>query len=43
MPAERLSTRKVKEVLRLKWEQGLINCRIAAACGVSRPTTRYDA
>jgi predicted DNA-binding protein (UPF0251 family) len=42
MPAESLSMRKIKEVLRLKWERGLSNCRIAAACGVSRPTTRYD-
>ncbi|WP_264753045.1 hypothetical protein [Marinobacter psychrophilus] len=38
MPAERLSTRKVKEVLRLKWEQGQNNRQIAATCGVSRPT-----
>jgi transposase len=38
MPAKRLSMRKIKEVLRLKWERGLSNRQIAAACGVSRPT-----
>ncbi|SOB75365.1 Homeodomain-like domain-containing protein [Marinobacter sp. LV10R510-11A] len=30
--------RKIKEVLRLKWERKLSNRQIAAACGVSRPT-----
>jgi len=30
--------RKIKEVLRLKWERGLSNRQIATACGVSRPT-----
>jgi transposase len=30
--------RKIKEVLRLKWAQGLSNRRIAAACGIGRPT-----
>ena len=30
--------RKIKEVLRLKWERGLSNRQIAASCGVSRPT-----
>jgi transcriptional regulator with XRE-family HTH domain len=30
--------RKIKEALRLKWERGLSNRQIAAACGVSRPT-----
>ena len=30
--------RKIKEVLRLKWERRLSNRQIAAACGVSRPT-----
>jgi transposase len=30
--------RKIKEVLRLKWERGLSHRQIAAACGVSRPT-----
>jgi len=37
MPAKRLSMRKIKEVLRLKWERGLSNRQIAEACGVSRP------
>lgn len=37
MPAKRLSMRKIKEVLRLKWERGLSNRQVAAACGVSRP------
>jgi hypothetical protein len=31
MPAKRLSMRKIKEVLRLKWERGLSNRQIAAA------------
>lgn len=30
--------RAIKEVLRLKWGQGLSNRKIAAACGISRPT-----
>ena len=30
--------RKIKEVLRLKWAQGLSNRRIAKACGIGRPT-----
>ncbi|MEJ2755833.1 MAG: IS21 family transposase [Gammaproteobacteria bacterium] len=38
MPAKRLSMRKIKEVLRLKWDQGLSNRQIAAACGIARPT-----
>lgn len=38
MPAKRLSMRKIKEVLRLKFVQGLSNRRIAAACGIARPT-----
>lgn len=38
MPAKGLSMRKIKVVLRQKWEQGLSNRQIAAACGVSRPT-----
>ena len=37
MPAKRLSMRKIKEGLRLKWERGLSNRQIAAACSVSRP------
>ena len=38
MPAKRLSMRKIKEVLRLKWGSGLSNRKIAASCGISRPT-----
>ncbi len=30
--------RKIKEVLRLKWAAGLSNCKIAASCGIGRPT-----
>ncbi|MFW2134629.1 IS21 family transposase, partial [Ectothiorhodospira haloalkaliphila] len=40
MPAKRLSMRKIKEVLRLKWERGLSNRQVALACGISRPTVR---
>jgi len=35
MPAKRLSMRKIKEVLRLKWTQGLSNRQIAKACGIA--------
>ncbi|WP_404418318.1 IS21 family transposase [Marinospirillum sp.] len=38
MPAKRLSMRKIKEVLRLKWDRGLSNRQVAATCGISRPT-----
>ncbi|MCP5347368.1 MAG: IS21 family transposase [Pseudomonadales bacterium] len=38
MPAKRLSMRKIKEVLRLKWVSGLSNRKIAASCGIGRPT-----
>ena len=37
MPAERLSMRKIREVLRLKWDSGLSNRRIARSCAVGRP------
>jgi transposase len=30
--------RKIKEVLRLKWDKGLSNRKIATACGIGRPT-----
>lgn len=30
--------RKIKEVLRLKWDRGLSNRQVAATCGISRPT-----
>ena len=32
MPAKRLSMRKIREVLRLKWAAGMSNRRIAASC-----------
>jgi len=38
MPAQRLSMRKIKEVLRLRWGQGLSKRKTAHSCGVSRPT-----
>ena len=38
MPAERLTMRKVKEVLRLHWGCGLSQRQIAKSCGVARPT-----
>ncbi len=38
MPAERLSMRKIKEILRLKWASGLSNRKIAHSCGIARPT-----
>lgn len=38
MPAERLSMRKVKEVLRLKYEAGLTHRQIARSCGFNHRT-----
>jgi len=38
MPQERLSMRKIQEVLRLKWQSGLSNRVIARSCSIS-PTT----
>ena len=38
MPAKRLSMRKIKEVLRLKWGKGMSNRQIATSCGIGRPT-----
>lgn len=38
MPAERLSMRKIKEVLRLKFELGLANRQIARSCSVNHST-----
>ncbi len=38
MPTKRLSMRKIKEILRLKWAKGLSNRQIARTCGVGRPT-----
>ena len=38
MPAKRLSMRKIREVLRLKWAVGMSNRRIAVSLGIARPT-----
>src|SRR5690606_32080449 len=38
MPAKRLSMRKIKEVLRLKWGKDMSNRQIATSCGIGRPT-----
>jgi len=38
MPAERLSMRKIKEVLRLKFELGLKNRQIARSCSINHGT-----
>ena len=38
MPQERLTVRKIKEILRLKYEAELSNRAIAAACKVSNST-----
>jgi len=40
MPRERLSMRKIQEVLRLKWEGNLSNRAIARSCGISHSTVR---
>ncbi len=37
MPAQRLSMRKIKEVLRLCWANGLSKRKTARSCGISRP------
>ena len=37
MPAKRLSMRKIKEVLRLCWGQGLSKRQTAISCGIPRP------
>lgn len=38
MPAERVTMRKIKDILRLKWACGLSNRQVAASCGVARST-----
>jgi len=38
MPRERLSMRKIHEVLRLKWKSKLSNRSIARSCGISHST-----
>ena len=40
MVARRLSMRKIKEVLRLKWECGSSNKQIATSCNIARSTVR---
>ena len=40
MPQERLTMRKIKEILRLKHEAGLSNRAIAGACKISNSTVR---
>ncbi len=40
MPAERLSMRKIKEVLRLKYTCQLSQEAIAASCGIGRTSVR---
>ena len=37
MPAQRIAMRHVHEVLRLKWEQGFSDRKIAHSLGISRP------
>lgn len=37
MPANRLSMRKIKEVLRLKWANNMSDRKIAQGCNISRP------
>ncbi|MDQ6971563.1 MAG: IS21 family transposase [Mariprofundaceae bacterium] len=38
MPARRLSMRKIKEVLRLKWEVGVTDAAVSRSCHVARST-----
>jgi len=38
MPARRLSVRKIKEVLRLKWEIGVSDAAVSRSCHVARST-----
>lgn len=38
MPAERLTMRKIREVLRLKFEHGLSNRKISKSCSIARST-----
>jgi transposase len=38
MPQERLTMRKIREILRLKWELGLSNRAVARSCRVSHST-----
>ena len=44
MPAHRMSMRKLKEVLRLKWACGLTHRQIRRAIGISvEPVSKYAA
>lgn len=36
MLAERVTMRKIKDILRLKWACGLSNRQVAVSCGVAR-------
>ena len=38
MSNRKLSMRKIREILRLKWCQGLSNRQIAGVCGIAHPT-----
>jgi len=38
MPARRLSVRKIKEVLRLKWEVGVSDAAVSRSCHIARST-----
>jgi transposase len=40
MPRERLSMRKIKEVLRLRWEAGLSQREVAVSCRLGRSSVR---
>ena len=40
MAGRRLSMRKIKEVLRLKWQTACSNKKIATSCNISRSTVR---
>ena len=40
MPGKRLSMRKIKEVLRLRFDVGLSGRQIAHSCGMGRTTVR---
>jgi transposase len=40
MPQERLSMRKIREVLRLRWEQGLSHRQIATSCRIGQTSSR---
>lgn len=41
MPSWRISMRKIRELLRLKFEQGLTNRQIARSCNISRPSVAH--